>query len=85
MASVFHSLEQILCGEVSPGASRESVAKHLQEQAKPAEAPIGSEHPADDSKPAKAPIGSRCLCAEFHELILAKLEQGLSAQRIFHL
>ncbi len=71
------------------------MAKYLQEQAKPAKAPIGSddskpakapigsEHPGDDSKPAKAPIGSRSQCAQFHELILAKLEQGLSAQRIF--
>ncbi len=77
------------------GINRESVAKYLQEQAKPAKAPIGSddskpakapigsEHPGDDSKPAKAPIGSRSQCAQFHELILAKLEQGLSAQRIF--
>ena len=77
------------------GVSRESVAKYLREHSKPAKAPtgsddskpakapIGSEQPADDSKPAKAPIGSRSLCALFHELILAKLEQGLSAQRIF--
>jgi hypothetical protein len=41
------------------------------------------EYPRSHSKPAKAPIGSRSLCALFHELILAKLEQGLSAQRIF--
>ena len=77
------------------GVSRESVAKYLREHSKqakaptgsadskPAKAPIGLDQPSDDSKPAKAPTGSRSLCALFHERILAKLEQGLSAQRIF--
>jgi transposase len=77
------------------GVSRHSVAKYLRERSKPAKAPIGSddskqakapigsEHSAEESKQAKAPIGSRSLCAEFHELILASLQQGLSAQRIY--
>ena len=77
------------------GVSRHSVAKYLRERSKPtkapigsddskqAKAPIGSEHSAEDSKQAKAPIGSRSLCAAFHELILASLQQGLSAQRIY--
>jgi transposase len=65
---------------------------------KPAKAPTGSDPPgaaerADESafgresKPAKAPIGSeaptRSECEPHRELILAKLEQGLSAQRIW--
>jgi predicted transcriptional regulator len=48
------------------GVSREAVGSYLRAH----------------SKPAKAPTGSRRLCTEFHELILAKLEQELSAQRI---
>ena len=77
------------------GINRETVARYLQAAAKPAKAPPGSE----DSKPAKAPTGSqatdgsskpakaltgsRSICDPFREVILAKLEQGLSAQRIF--
>ena len=61
------------------GVSRDSVAKYLREHAKPAKAPIGS----DESKPAKAPTGSRSLCEPFREVILAALDQGLSAQRIY--
>ena len=77
------------------GIDRETVAKHLAEAApsgpagegpevsKPAKAPTGSAGDDDGSKPAKAPPGSRSLCAGFQAAILAKLEQGLSAQRIF--
>ena len=77
------------------GVSRESVAKYLREHSKPAKAPLGSEDskPAkaplgsgedpDRSKPAKAPLGSRSLCEPFREVILAGLDQGLSAQRIY--
>lgn len=77
------------------GIDRQTVARHLQEAAKPANAPTGSADPkpakaptgseasAGDPKPAKAPTGSRSSCAAFHEVILAKLEQGLTAQRIF--
>ena len=66
----------------SEGASVESA------DSKPAKAPPGSEPDGDDSKPAKAPTGSaairsRSSCAPFQEVIEAKLEQGLSAQRIF--
>ncbi|NJN70833.1 MAG: IS21 family transposase [Nitrospira sp.] len=55
---------------------------------KPAKAPPGSDQTDDDSKPAKAPTGSvavksRSICAPFREAIEAKLQQGLSAQRIF--
>ena len=60
------------------------------ESSKPAKAPTGSEQPDLDSKPTKAPTGSagqstsrgRSQCEPFRELILGKLEQGLSAQRI---
>jgi len=77
------------------GINRETVARHLKASSKPAKAltgsgdskpakaPPGSEPPGGDSKPAKAPTGSRSLCAPFGELIESKLEQGLSAQRIF--
>jgi transposase len=65
------------------GVSRQAVANHVQELSNPAKAPTGSDHADHDSNLAKAPTGSRSLCAAFHELILAKLEQGLSAERIF--
>jgi transposase len=77
------------------GINRETVARHLKEAAesappkpevgdsKPAKAPPGSEPTGDGSKPAKAPTGSRSICAPFLEPIKAKIEQGLSAQRIF--
>ena len=77
------------------GVNRETVARHLKENAKsiaaaagpvdskPAKAPPGSDPNNHDSKPAKAPTGSRSICQPFQETIHAKLEQGLSAQRIF--
>jgi len=77
------------------GIHRETVAAHLKsaqespqtstdvEDSKPAKAPPGSEPDADDSKPAKALTESRSTCSAFRELIEAKLEQGLTAQRIF--
>jgi len=49
------------------GINRESVARYLK----------------SNSKPASAPTGFRSSSRSFEELILAKLEQGLSAQRIF--
>ncbi len=61
------------------GIDRETVARHLKAAADPAAAPLES----PDSKPAKAPTGSRSICVPFREVIEAKLEQGLSAQRIF--
>ena len=77
------------------GIHRETVARHLRESSRPAKAPTGSgdSKPAKaltgseageaDPKPAKALTGSRSLCGPFREQIEAKLEQGLSAQRIF--
>ena len=65
------------------------------EAAKPAKAPIGSPEDADAPKPAKAPIGADTVPAvaessgrasdsePWRDVILAKLELGLSAQRIF--
>jgi len=50
---------------------------------KPAKAPTGSESSCESSKPAKAPTGSRSLCEPFRAVVLSKIEQGLSAQRIF--
>lgn len=44
----------------------------------------GSTSPGDSDHPAGAtPTASRSLCDPFRETIIAKLEQGLSAQRIF--
>src|SRR6516162_2147470 len=69
---------------------RETVGRHLQAQgvsAKPANAPIGSDAPkeappgADASVPPRSGRGSDC--APWRAIILGKLEQGLSAQRIF--
>jgi len=77
------------------GIHRGTVARHLKEASKPvpvptgpddpkpAKAPPGSEGDADVSKPAKAPTGSGSLCEPFRESVKAKIEQGLSAQRIF--
>jgi transposase len=53
------------------GVSRDSVAKYLRENSKPAKAPTGS-----------GALG-RSRCEPFRESILAKLDQGLSAQRIY--
>jgi hypothetical protein len=76
--------------------SRKAVRRHLgrnrskDTKAPPGEAPTGS----DDPKDTKAPPGSvdlksppaeasRSLCRAYQPAILAKLEQGLTAQRIF--
>ena len=67
------------------------------EDSKPAKAPAGcfgssclaveestsSGGAAPPAKPAIAPTGRRSLCEPFEEAILAKLEAGLSAQRIY--
>jgi transposase len=67
------------------GVHRETVARHVRlhedDTSKPATAPTGSE----DSKPATAPTGaepSQSACEPYRELILAKLDLGLSAKRI---
>jgi transposase len=81
------------------GISRGAVSRHLQKSANEAKAPTGSADPNRAkaptgsekevetsnraSEPCKAPTGSRSLCEPFREWILAKLEHGLSAQRIF--
>ena len=75
------------------GVHRETVARYVHQASKPAKAPPGS----IESKPAKAPLGSdgigaglgrpgvtrRSDCELYRGQILAKLEQGLSAQRIY--
>lgn len=81
---------------VSRGAVGRHLRQAVNE-AKEKQAPTGSEDPnrakaptgsADSGEPtnrassAKAPTGSRSLCAPYRELILQKLEAGLSAQRI---
>ena len=80
------------------GVSRGAVARHLRAAANRAKAPPGSadsnrakappgssdsEIVSNRASAAAAPTGSRSLCEPFRELILEKLEQGLSAQRIF--
>lgn len=77
------------------GVSRDAVARHLKqttdlaspmrsvEDSNKAKAPTGSEEQPNSSNKAKAPTGSGSLCQPFRETILAKLEQNLSAQRIF--
>lgn len=77
------------------GISRDAVARHLRNAANEAKAPLGSEAsnqakapPGSEStdaspKPAKAPSGSRSSCEPFRDVILAKLSQGLTAQRIY--
>ena len=78
------------------GVSRKAVRQHLgrgaskETKAPPGEAPTGS----GEAKDTKAPTGSaeplepqaegsRSLCAAYQSSILEKLEQGLTAQRIF--
>jgi transposase len=74
----------------APAGSDEAAA-----QAKTATAPPGSEPSTNDAKAATAPPGSetmaesalarrsRSLCEAWHAVILAKLEAGLTAQRIY--
>ncbi|QDU89041.1 hypothetical protein Pla175_24270 [Pirellulimonas nuda] len=77
------------------GISRGAVARQLlagsgptlqsdgPEGSNSAKAPPGSEAAEAPPNRAKAPPGSRSLCDPFRGLVLAKLEQGLAAQRIF--
>ena len=81
------------------GIDRATVARYLMAPSKPAKAPIGlaeddqepkaakapigSGEDGQEAKPAKAPIGSRSRCEPYREIIEAKLDQGLSAQRIY--
>lgn len=75
------------------GISRDTVASKIREAevaaaaaalsgSNQATAPTGSASESGASNQAIAPTGSRSLCAPWREQILAKLEQGLSAQRI---
>ncbi len=68
------------------GIHRETVARYLALDAKPAEAPAGS----DSQNRPQAPPGSeaeavvsRSDCEPYREVITDKLQQGLSAQRIY--
>ncbi len=79
------------------GVSRGAVRRHLAaESSKDTKAPTGSDEAEETgSKDTKAPtgseveprelesFGSRSQCEAFREVILAKLELGLSAQRVF--
>ena len=51
-------------------------------KSKPAKVATGSEL-SERPKPAKVTAGSRSLCDPHHDTIIEKLEQGLSAQRIY--
>jgi transposase len=80
------------------GIDRDAVSRHIHQalaNPKAAKAPPGSEAGENDPKAAKAPPGSealveavlgqrsRSLCQAWHAVILAKLEVGLTAQRIY--
>ncbi|MBL9166692.1 MAG: helix-turn-helix domain-containing protein [Verrucomicrobiales bacterium] len=77
------------------GIDRETVARHRRltlkgAVSKPAIPPPGSTPPTEPqaveevgSKPAMLPAGRRSQCAAFRDTIVAKLELGLSAQRIY--
>jgi transposase len=77
------------------GIHRETVARHLrqgQPPAKPANAPLGSAAVPAESKPANAPLGSEPAagrigrasdCEPYRLVIIAALDQGLTAQRIY--
>ena len=78
------------------GISRKAVRRHLgrdgskETKAPTGEAPTGSEGSKETKAPTGSepgqegsPAGSRSLCAAYHSVIVEKLEQGLTAQRIF--
>lgn len=78
------------------GVSRKAVRQHLgrgapkETKAPPGEAPTGSGEAKDTKAPTgsrdlpePAAVDSRSLCAAYQASILEKLEQGLTAQRIF--
>ncbi|MEQ8788422.1 MAG: IS21 family transposase [Pirellulaceae bacterium] len=60
------------------GVHRDTVAKYVAQFQNRPNAPTGS----PDAEPRASP-GPESLCRPFQELIVAKLEQGLSAQRIY--
>jgi len=67
------------------GVHRETVGRHLrllpQDNSKPASAPIGSGGAPIGS--ARAPAGFVSAASAWHEVIVQKLEMGLTAQRIY--
>lgn len=81
------------------GVSRKAVRRHLgrdgskETKAPTGKAPTGSGGAKDTKAPTgsepgqegalETPTGSRSLCAAYHAIIAEKLEQGLTAQRIF--
>jgi transposase len=76
------------------GIDRDAVSRHIRQalaNSKAAKAPTGSEEANPSAKAAKAPPGSesmegagrRSLCTPWQPMILAKLEAGLTAQRIW--
>ena len=70
----------------APAGSDTSKLAAPGESPKPAHAPIGALPPPPDSKPAIAPIGSsgpQSRCAPYRDTILAKANEGLTAQRIY--
>lgn len=80
------------------GIDRATVARHLARDADVSDASTGEDGPNAAKAPtgaedhgaasnaanvAKAPTGSRSKCEAFRDVILGKIEKGLSAQRIF--
>jgi transposase len=67
------------------GVDRDTISRQLRSNA--AKAPIGVSEAVAEANAAKAPIGAgsatRSVCEPFRDLILAKLDDGLTAQRIF--
>ena len=66
------------------GLDRETVRKQIAAHQNPPNAPTGSNPVPGAPVPKKAPApGPTSACAEFREVIERKLEQGLTAQRIY--
>jgi transposase len=77
------------------GIHRETVARHLRQvhlPSKPANAPTGSETIPAESRPANAPTGSDTAtarigrpsdCEPYRPVVVAALDRGLTAQRIY--
>jgi transposase len=66
------------------GVSRKAVRQHLERGApKETKAPLGEAPTGSTEPPESLADESRRLCAAYRSSILEKLEQGLTAQRIF--
>jgi transposase len=78
-------------GPASKPANAPLGSNPTEPDSKPANAPIGSDAIEATSKPANAPLGSEAVpergrgsdCEPWRSIVLTKLDQGLSAQRIF--